>query len=147
MENPIKSRRKRENLSQTEFANYADVSRDTVTKLEAGIFGPLPPKLYFYCSPHRYEEWVKAQRYENREHPVVKDVVRWLQEAESDPAFIDYVILARPAGVSMYAFCRAFVIPAPSWKRLESGQQESSQFFMDALNDMGYYPDFTYKTS
>jgi DNA-binding XRE family transcriptional regulator len=62
MKNPVAEFREENSLTQEQLANYAGVTRQVVTKVEAGLFDYIPPSIMNVITAYRGAEGLASER-------------------------------------------------------------------------------------
>lgn len=98
MKNPVAAFREENSLTQDQLANYAEVTRQVVTKTEAGLFDYIPPSIMNVITAYEggaasarqlaYTEWIDTTLKETVDIGIFVPVGQWV--AEEINSFLDW---------------------------------------------------------
>lgn len=126
MKNPIQEFREANSLTQDQLANYAEVTRQVVTKVEMGLFNYIPPsimtvlKAYLGAGASEYElkytEWLDSEV-----RKINPDALPPVGEGSVVKTFIDW---RYRISSSVNGFCTMFKIQPVIISNYEKGQTQ-----------------------
>lgn len=130
MKNPVLAFREENSLTQDQLANYAEVTRQVVTKAEAGLFDYIPPSImnvmiaYEGAAAHErelaYTEWIDFTLKETVTPDTFLPVGQWV--AEEVYSFVDWRYSVRS---SVNGFCTLMKIQPIIISNYEKGKTQN----------------------
>lgn len=130
MKNPVAEFRELNSLTQDQLANYAEVTRQVVTKAEAGLFDYIPPSLMRVIEAYEgaaaserqlaYTEWIDSTLKANVTADMFPPVGEWF--AEEINSFVDWRFTINQ---SVNGFCTMMKIQPIIISNYEKGKTQN----------------------
>ena len=130
MKNPVAAFREENSLTQDQLANYAEVTRQVVTKVEAGLFDYIPPSIMNVIEAYegadakerqlKYTEWIDTILKETVTPGTFVPVGQW--NAEEINSFLDWRFSVNQ---SVNGFCTLMKIQPIIISNYEKGKTQN----------------------
>jgi len=130
MKNPVAAFREENSLTQDQLANYAEVTRQVVTKTEAGLFDYIPPSIMRVIEAYEgaaasdrqlaYTEWIDSTLKQTVNPELFPPVGEWF--AEEINSFVDWRFTVNQ---SVNGFCTLMKIQPIIISNYEKGKTQN----------------------